>query len=114
MLCPICTDPLRSECLTFIDSIAYCSACAHHAHIGLHLATARALRDLVNAGCILTTHNLNFYSPLTRRRLAAHLYVGTVCGSNVNQSGSTPRTNVPGFDPAQWDGTDIGEERDQT
>ena len=94
--------------------MAYCCACGSHANVGLTHATTKAVPYLTQINCIITSHGIDFYAPLIRSRLAAHLYALEQWQRANGQSGSMPRTALAGNIPNEWDGTDIGEERDQT
>lgn len=96
------------------DGLAYCSACGCHANEGLIFATTKALPTLNLLNTLATSHGITFYAPLINTRVAAHLYAMTQSNRDLCQSGSTPRTHVPGFEPSEWDGSDVGEQRDQT
>lgn len=126
--CPMCRQPLQNNAWRPVLRIAYCAICAHDVNTGLHIETERMWPTLTTHGHTSTAAGLDFYTPHFTRdvKCAAHLV-----GKWLQERGALPprayepqRTepttltrdpakHVP-FNAKDWDGADIGEQRDQT
>lgn len=113
--CPICRAELQSNCVRFIDSLAYCYCCGTPEHADFQAKIAATWSKMVALGWIVTQNGLEFFAPTVTcpPRMAAHLAALQV---SIDEKQNQPISRTGIDSPArEWThGQDDQDDRDQT